>query len=703
MTAEQLKKDTQNRLETIFHVRTRLDDLAEHKRQCIIASLLHAYDTSWQVESFPSLIGKSNSGNNEEKTSAQSSSNPKKDVASLKRWMIVMGVGYLTQGSNIGDSKKFVQLCTVLMDKVEQRHGSKLKPIIRQIIGKQGRLTVKNVAESQRQNQNLPLDSSTASSNPDSEKNPFLGRSLPRSALEAPPAPGRDLPRTPLKKTDDNAQDFKETDPEIEQFKLPAKPKSQEVENSKPESYLTVPQKNTIPSGKDLARTPMAADKKKHNPISETCEYEVPTNFGADYSPRTPEIVSQRKVLPEDEPIVSKIATLIQKTEEESKKEQVLENMIPCGSKIIPRTPFHGGAALDKEETTEPQKSTQNSSQENKIKANFIPCGLNIPRTPFNGKDMTKSLEDAELQTDKTSTEVDIEVIAKEDEPTRKVPKVAKNLEYVKKTEEEPKKVEKQPSEKPSIKSSKAKKTAVRPRSKKNDEENVESNRETHDEKSAKIMVTEIQDKAEDTKTSKKKDEKIKNNKTVELLSKSEEEMPKRRRSPRLIPTSNGANSVAIEETIVPLTTNVKTSSVAPSSQAMTEENKSSTTRQRLQRPTKAKDAEKDVKLPQIEDKSSTTTGKPAAATKRKGKKKASKAKMDVTFDVIEELVPPLKMARGKDGGLPSERISDELYSTPVVKKVGIAPKQRKKTKKLTAQIFSIEDEIFQTPRRKQK
>ena len=52
----------------------------------------------------------------------------------------------------------------------------------------------------------------------------------------------------------------------------------------------------------------------------ETCEYEVPTNFGADYSPRTPDVVSQRKVLPEDEPIVSKIATLIQKTEEESKK-----------------------------------------------------------------------------------------------------------------------------------------------------------------------------------------------------------------------------------------------------------------------------------------------------------------------------------------------------------------------------------------------
>ena len=39
----------------------------------------------------------------------------------------------------------------------------------------------------------------------------------------------------------------------------------------------------------------------------------------------------------------------------------------------------------------------------------------------------------------------------------------------------------------------KAKKTAVRPRSKKIDEENVESNIETHDEKSAKITDTEIQ------------------------------------------------------------------------------------------------------------------------------------------------------------------------------------------------------------------
>lgn len=134
----------------------------------------------------------------------------------------------------------------------------------------------------------------------------------------------------------------------------------------------------------------------------------------------------------------------------------------------------------------------------------------------------------------------------------------------------------------------------------------------------------------------------------------------------------------------------------------LSEENKRSTTRHRLQRPTtNGINAEKDVKLPQIEDKSSTTnTGKPA---KRKGRKKTSKAKTDVTFDVIEELVPPLKMAKGKDGSKPSERISDEVYSTPLVKtapKVGMTRRQRK-TKKSTAQIFTIEDEIFQTPRRK--
>ena len=109
----------------------------------------------------------------------------------------------------------------------------------------------------------------------------------------------------------------------------------------------------------------------KNTLLSETCEYEVPTNFGPDYSPKTPEVVSQRNFLPEC------------KTNE---PEQVLKNMIPCGINVIPRTPFHDGAALDKKETNEPQKSPQNSSQENKIKTNFIPCGMNIPRTPFNGK-----------------------------------------------------------------------------------------------------------------------------------------------------------------------------------------------------------------------------------------------------------------------------------------------------------------------------
>ena len=51
-------------------------------------------------------------------------------------------------------------------------------------------------------------------------------------------------------------------------------------------------------------------------------------------------------------------------------------------------------------------------------------------------------------------------------------------------------------------------------------------------------------------------------------------------------------------------------------------------------------------------------------------------------------------MAKGKDGGKPSERISDEVYSTPSVKKVGIAPKQRKKTKKLTVRWGQNLDEV---------
>ena len=36
MTAEQLRKDTESRLESIFHIRVKLDDLAEHKRLCVI-------------------------------------------------------------------------------------------------------------------------------------------------------------------------------------------------------------------------------------------------------------------------------------------------------------------------------------------------------------------------------------------------------------------------------------------------------------------------------------------------------------------------------------------------------------------------------------------------------------------------------------------------------------------------------------------
>ena len=99
-----------------------------------IASLLNAYDSSWQVDSFPSLIGNTNFSNiiKPSTNTATDVGLSKKDIASLKRWMIVVGVGYLVPtGSSLADPKKFTHLCTTLMDKVEQRHGPRLKPMVR--------------------------------------------------------------------------------------------------------------------------------------------------------------------------------------------------------------------------------------------------------------------------------------------------------------------------------------------------------------------------------------------------------------------------------------------------------------------------------------------------------------------------------------------------------------------------------------------
>ena len=50
------------------------------------------------------------------------------------RWLGQMGVGYLVpKGTSIADSKKFTHLCSTLMDKIEQRHGAKLKPLVSHI------------------------------------------------------------------------------------------------------------------------------------------------------------------------------------------------------------------------------------------------------------------------------------------------------------------------------------------------------------------------------------------------------------------------------------------------------------------------------------------------------------------------------------------------------------------------------------------
>ena len=51
----------------------------------ISASLLHAYDTSWQVDTYPSLIGSNHFSNISEDPNTPAANPSKKDVLQLKR------------------------------------------------------------------------------------------------------------------------------------------------------------------------------------------------------------------------------------------------------------------------------------------------------------------------------------------------------------------------------------------------------------------------------------------------------------------------------------------------------------------------------------------------------------------------------------------------------------------------------------------
>ena len=69
--------------------------------------------------------------------------------------------------------------------------------------------------------------------------------------------------------------------------------------------------------------------------------------------------------------------------------------MIPCGKNIIPRTPFHGDMEKEAEVEKSPSKSlVQNADRK---QTNFIPCGKNIPRTPFVGADNATTKADGKL------------------------------------------------------------------------------------------------------------------------------------------------------------------------------------------------------------------------------------------------------------------------------------------------------------------
>merc|ERR1711974_285795 len=91
------RKEEKRREIMTEQVRKDFENLNENQRLCVIASLLHAYDTSWQVEAYPSLIGFTNHFSNIKDSDLNTPAiNPsKKDLVALRKWMIVMGAGHL--------------------------------------------------------------------------------------------------------------------------------------------------------------------------------------------------------------------------------------------------------------------------------------------------------------------------------------------------------------------------------------------------------------------------------------------------------------------------------------------------------------------------------------------------------------------------------------------------------------------------------
>merc|ERR1711976_742733 len=217
------------------------------------------------------------------------------------------------------------------MDKIETRHGSKLKPMIRHIIGKQSRMTLKSVADSMRGHnaeenhentvENSRKRSSTSSSQVDentsvssqgSEFSPISsGRSIPRTPLveildQASPKiskmensipTGNSIPRSPIMDTEDEFEksvmnksaesevDSKFEDIVEESFRepipkgnsIPRTPLLVDSENNVqvPEIVEKNPAQNMIPSGRNIPRTPRKSEEEEEeNEINETSGFQ---------------------------------------------------------------------------------------------------------------------------------------------------------------------------------------------------------------------------------------------------------------------------------------------------------------------------------------------------------------------------------------------------------------------------------------------
>ena len=145
--ADHLCKDAEFRLQNTFQIKTNLQEADEKTKAQIIANLLYVYNTSWQLESVPVLVG-----NHSAKVSSLSDPKiTKNDVSQIRSWCNFIELGHLVPRHPAplipqGDPKKYLQLLQTLMAKIDVTLGAiKLNATVRQLAQKHNRQVVNKI------------------------------------------------------------------------------------------------------------------------------------------------------------------------------------------------------------------------------------------------------------------------------------------------------------------------------------------------------------------------------------------------------------------------------------------------------------------------------------------------------------------------------------------------------------------------------